>query len=233
MQKEYLLPVSILVAGVLIAGSVLYSTGITANKKAGTANLDTVLNQDSAPTVSLELNAEDVVLGDLKAPITLIEYADFQCPFCGRFYSQVTPKIKENFVKDGEVKMVYRHFAFLGPESVAAAEASECAKDQGKFWEYHDALYDAEVKDGKEHNGNLNETLFSSLAEKLSLNVSEFSKCVADRKYKQKVEDDYSGALKAGVAATPTSFVNGVKVEGALPYSQFEPILKQALQASQ
>ncbi|HEY4499695.1 MAG TPA: DsbA family protein [Candidatus Paceibacterota bacterium] len=233
MQKEYLLPVSILAAGVLIAGSVLYSTGITANKKGATADLDTVLNQDSGAAVSLSLNAEDVVLGDPKAPVTLIEYADFQCPFCGRFYSQVMPKIKENFVKNKEVKIVYRHFAFLGPESVAAAEASECAKDQGKFWEYHNALYDAEVKDGKEHNGNLNETFFMSLAAKLGLNVSNFSQCVTDQKYKQKVEDDYTGALKVGVAATPTSFINGTKVEGALPYSQFEPLLKQAIQASQ
>src|SRR3989344_6619341 len=159
MNKEYLLPVSILVAGVLIAGSVIYSTGLKNRPNNNAAKEPTVLNEEV-----LKLTSDDVVLGDPDAPVTLIEYSDFQCPFCGRFFSQTENLIKENYIQTGKAKFVYRHFAFLGPESVAAAEAVECAKDQGKFWEYHDQLFTEEIKDGKEHNGNLNGALFDTIA---------------------------------------------------------------------
>ncbi len=225
MQKEYFLPASILIAGVLVAGAVIYSTGLK-NSPAG----PTPSNQKVPSAVTLELNSEDVILGDPKAPVTVVAYEDYQCPFCGRFFSQSENLIKENFVKTGKVKMVYRHFAFLGPESVAAAEATECAKDQGKFWEYHDALYVAEIKDGKEHNGNLNETLFKSLASQLGLDTAKFSSCVTSKKYANKVQKDYDQGVVLGVSATPTVFINSQKFEGALPYSQFETVIKALLQ---
>lgn len=225
MNKEYFLPISILVAGVLISGSVLYSVGLK--------NQPTVQNGPSAPeTVTgteLDLTKDDVVLGDLKAPVTLIEYSDFQCPYCGRFFSQSEPQILEEYVKTGKVKFVYRHFAFLGPESQAAANAVECAKDGGKFWQYHDEIFKEEILDGQEHNGNLNQVLFSKIAAKVGLNKTDFASCLDSDKYAGKVENDYTVAQKAGVQATPTVFVNGRKLEGALPYAQFRAAIEQAL----
>jgi protein-disulfide isomerase len=224
-NQNYLLPASILIAGVLVAGAVIYSAGT------GNAN-PSQLGASAEETVSgeaLELNSGDVVLGDLNAPVTMIEYSDFQCPFCGRFYSQTENLIKENYIKDGKVKFVYRHFAFLGPESRAAAEAVECAKDQGKFWQYHDVLFDAEIKDGQEHNGNLNRDLFVSLAQNLGMNTADFAACVDSKKYADKVESDYAGAQSLGVRATPTVFINAQKVEGALPYAQFKVIIDAEL----
>jgi len=223
-NKNYLLPASILIAAVLIAGSVIYSTGAK-NGSGGSSNS----NPENQAAVSPELSSADVILGDPKAPITMIEYSDFQCPFCGRFYSQTEPSLKEQYVKTGKVRFIYRHFAFLGPESRAAAEAAECAKDQSKFWEYHDAIFNAEVADGKEHNGNLNRDLFLDIAENIGLNLGSFTSCLDSNKYAQKVADDYSGAQALGVKATPTVFVNNVKIEGALLFGQFQQVIEQLL----
>jgi len=229
MQKDYVLPVSILIAAVLIAGAVIYSTGLKGVNQE--ANLGGTVNPSPAPEgrVSLDLTSEDVILGDPNAPVTVIEYGDFQCPFCGKFYSQTESLIKENYVATGQVRFVYRHFAFLGPESTEAAKASECAKDQGKFWEYHDALFEEEIRDGREHNGNLNTTLFKSLASQLGLDVDSFSACLQSGKYAAKVKSDYLSAQTAGVRATPTTFVNGQKVEGAVPYSHFQGLIESLL----
>ena len=218
------MPVSILVAGVLIAGAVLYTAGLKSAPK--TADIG------GNPAVSgkeLELTGDDVVLGDLEALVTLIEYSDFQCPFCGRFFSQSEPQIREEYVKTGQVKFVYRHFAFLGPESRAAANAVECAKDEGKFWQYHDELFKSEILDGQENNGNLNQALFLKIADRLGLNRSDFTSCLDNNKYAEKVESDYNVAQQVSVRATPTVFLNGRKLEGALPYNQFKAAIEQAL----
>ena len=224
MQKDYILPISILVAGVLVAGSVIYSTGVKNIQESVKQP-----NQNSDPQVSLELNSDDVVLGDISAPVTIIEYADLQCPFCARFFSQSENQIRENFIKTGKAKMVSRHFAFLGEESFAAAEAVECAKDQGKSWNLRDSIYEEEIKDGKENNGNLNANLFVSFAKKLGMDTSTFSDCLAKNKYSDKIKKDYDGAVAAGVQSTPTIFINNNKIEGAVPFSQISAVIESFL----
>ncbi|MDE2001842.1 MAG: DsbA family protein, partial [Patescibacteria group bacterium] len=219
MNKEYFLPVSILVAAILIAGAVLYSASMSgAPGSAGTAGTQpTVVTSDI-----LKVNNNDVVLGDVNAPVTVVEYSDYQCPFCGRFFTQTEPQIQDAYVKTGKVRFIYRNFPFLGPESVASANAAECAKDQGKFWEYHDALFTTEIADGQENSGNLTRSLFMSLATKLGMDTTQFGSCLDSNKYASKVQSDYSNAKSIGVQATPTFFVNGTKLEGALPYDQFQ-----------
>lgn len=225
--NSYFLPVSILVAGVLIAGSVIYATG---QKSTTQIPPPTAGNNQSAVTPAnlteaLKIGSRDVILGDQKAPVTLIEYGDYQCPFCGRMFTQVEPQLREEYIKTGKVKMVYRDFAFLGPESLAAASAAHCAADQSKFWEYHDALYAAEIKDGKENNGNLNKTLFVKLAGNADLNVGAFTTCYDSNKYVAQVEKDKNDAGAIGVDSTPTNYLNGQMVQGAQPYSVFKSVI--------
>lgn len=226
MQKDYLVPISVLIAGVLIAAAVVYDTGKNSANPSGESNQ---LNPPVNPQVSLELNSGDVILGDASAPVTIIEYGDFQCPFCGKFFSETESLIKENYVRAGKVKFIYRHFAFLGPESTAAAEAVECAKEQKKFWEYHDALYNAEILDGQERNENLNPDLFQSIAAKLNMNSTSFSLCLNSHRYVEKVKQDYAGGLAAGVNSTPTIFINGTKIAGAMPYANFKALIDNFL----
>ncbi len=230
VAQNNFLPISIFLAAVMISGSILYTSG-----RSGAAN-PKAANNPSVPQLAdiktlLAVSERDVILGDQNAPVTFIEYGDFQCPFCGRFFSQVEPQLKEEYVKTGKVKMIYRDMAFLGPESVETAKAAECAKDQGKFWQYHDELFTAEIKDGKEGNGNLNRALFLQIAKSLAMDVNTFTSCYDGAKYASVVDEATANARNGGVNATPTSFVNGTVVQGAQPYEAFKAAIDTALAA--
>lgn len=232
-KNDLLIPISIVVAGILIAGSVLVGlskqSARTEPIPSGGANPPS----PEAPVVAVDqkISAQDVILGDPNAPVSVIEYGDYQCPFCVRFHEQVAIPLRDTYIKEGKVKMAFRSFQFLGPESIATAEAVECAKDQNKFWAYHDIVYAAESKDGQEGNGNLNRALFLKLAGDLKLNTGSFTSCLDTHKHQKKVQSDTASAQQAGVNSTPTSFVNGQKVPGALPYEQFVAIIESQLKA--
>lgn len=221
--KDFSLPASILVAALLIAGAVIYSTG---SKNVGQpADVAAVVGQK-------DLADDDVILGDPKAPVTIVEFGDYQCPFCGRFFSQVEPRIREEYIKTGKAKMVYRDFAFLGPESQDAALASQCAAEQGKFWAYHDKLFETEIADGVERNGNLSSVFLKSLASQLGLDVKKFDSCLDSKKYKDEIQKDYDDAVTAGVRGTPTTFINGKLASGAVPYETIQSLIEEALKSS-
>lgn len=225
--NSYFLSASILTAGILIAGSVLYSTSKGTSNPApqptGGNNPPAVASADLSKV--LAVGNRDIILGDQKAPVTLIEYGDYQCPFCGKMFTQVEPQLREEYIKTGKVKMVYRNFQFLGAESTNAGASAECAKDQGKFWVYHDELYKAEIADGKENSGNLNRALFVNLAEKAGLDANVFASCYDNNKYVAQIEKDKNDASAIGVNATPTNYINGQMVQGAQPYAAFKSVI--------
>lgn len=220
------LPVSILVAAIIIAGSIIYVAGV--RNRGGIAPA-TEKTENGQVVVSLEellkIREGDVILGEPTAPVTLIEYGDYQCPFCGRFFTQTEPSLREDYIRPGKVKMVYRDLAFLGPESQAAAEAAACAKEQGKFWAYHDELFRQEVADGVENNGNLNRDLFLKIAAQTELDVSGFTSCLDSKKYAASVKATTQEAQRLGINATPTSFINGRQIQGAQPYASFQSVI--------
>ncbi|MEK7641282.1 MAG: DsbA family protein [Patescibacteria group bacterium] len=222
-QKDILLPGSIIVASLLIAGALVYNVGAR-NLAPQEANLvDIVSDKD--------LTDDDVILGSAGAPVTIVEFGDYQCPFCGRFFTDVEPRLREDYIKTGKARMVYRDFAFLGPESVDAAMASQCAAEQKAFWSFHDALYAAEVKDGVEHNGNLNEQLFKTIASGLKLDRALFDNCLSSKKYFKEIEKDYNDGIAAGVRGTPATYVNGKMISGAASYDSFKSAVDEALKS--
>lgn len=215
-KSAYLLPASIILAAILISGSILVLVGRSqpAAPSGGTDGTTT-----STITLPPAISGSDVILGDPKAPVSIIEYADYQCPFCGRFYQQTEPLIRDQYIKTGKVKMVYRDFQFLGPESIAAANAAGCAKDQNQFWAYHDAIYNTELADGHENNGNLTRTLFIQLAQQLKLDIPTFTQCLDSNKYQAQITQDTNNASQVGVNSTPTIFIDDQKVIGAQPFT--------------
>lgn len=227
-KSSYFLPISILVAGVLISAAVIYSSGGKNSGNLAALTVPPAPQQNAAADVS-KILGRDVVLGNPNAPVTFVEYADYQCPFCAQFFEQTEPLIIKNYVDTGKVKFIFRSFQFLGPESVAAAEAAECAKDQNKFWPYHDALYSAEAADGHENNGNLNRNLFLKLAGDVGLDLKSFAACIDGNKYAGQIKKDAADAQAVGVNSTPVSFINGEEVQGALPYGQFAAIIDNFL----
>lgn len=231
-QKKYelSLPVSILISGILISGSIIYLVGSQNRPSAQPANVAENNPPSRKLADLLSIKERDVILGEVDAPVTFVEYGDYQCPFCGRFFSQTEPSLRKDYVQTGKVKMVYRDLAFLGPESQAAAEAAECAKDQGKFWAYHDELFKEEIADSVENNGNLSRELFLELASRVGLYASEFASCLDGKKYSDLVKSTTQEAQALGVNATPTSFVNGELIQGAQPYTVFQSAIDKYLQ---
>lgn len=223
-DRDILLPASILVAALLVAGALVYSAGA---RSAAPSPID------SAASVSAEgLIDDDVILGDPSAQVTVVEFGDYQCPYCGRFFTDVESKLREEYIKTGKVRMVFRDFAFLSAESFNAAMATQCAAEQKKFWEYHDGLFAAEVIDGREHNGNLSDAFFKALASSLGMDRNRFDSCLLSKKYEKEIAKDYNDGLAAGVTGTPTTFVDGQVISGAPDYSSVKQVIEQALKAT-
>jgi protein-disulfide isomerase len=164
--------------------------------------------------------------GDPNAPVTIIEFGDFQCPFCGRHATTVGPQIDEQYIQSGKVRFGYSNFAFLGQESNWAAEAAECASDQDKYWEYHDVLYSSQ---SGENQGAFNKDNLKKFAKELGLDTSAFNECLDSGKYTQLIQDESSMASSIGVRSTPTFLINGQAVVGAQPYEIFQQTIDSFL----
>lgn len=167
-------------------------------------------------------------LGDKTAKVTVIEFADFQCPYCERWFQQVEPQIVQQYVQTGKVNFVYKHSAFLGQESDWAAQAAECAADQGKFWEYHDLLFQQQ---NGENQGTFVKDNLIGFAQQLELDRSKFTACLQNDQTLDRVQADTQEAQQASVNGTPTFFINGQRIVGAQPYSTFQAAIEQALSA--
>lgn len=166
------------------------------------------------------------VLGDASAPVTVVEYADFQCPVCKRAESSIISRIEEEYVLDGRVKIEFRMFPFLGQESWDAAQAAEAAREQGKFWEYHNALFNAQ---GRENSGAFAYDELVRLAREAGLDVARFEATLTANTYLDAIQREKDAAVEAGVNSTPTFFVNGEKIVGAQEYSVFRDAIERAL----
>ena len=173
-----------------------------------------------APVQDFSITKDDHVRGEFEAPITLVEYSDFECPFCERHYPTLK-KILSDYA--GQVRLVYKHFPLgFHPNAQKAAEASECADEQGKFWEYHDKLF-------ANQPGGYGLDKFKQWAEDLDLNVAKFNDCLDAGKYAGKVQADETDGQGRGVQGTPATFVNGQLVSGAVPYESFQSVIDQIL----
>ncbi len=145
---------------------------------------------------------------------------------CKDFALGIGRQLKKDFVDTGQMRFVYRHFAFLGEESFRAAEASECAADQGKFWEYHDVIYE---NWGGVNTGAFYDDPLIGFAEGLGLDRKVFSTCLTGGKYRDKVEGDVKDGERFGVNSTPTLFVNGRKVQNATSYDDYARLIESEL----
>ena len=165
----------------------------------------------------LEVKDTDHVRGNKDAKITIVEYSDFQCPYCSSFHDTMKQVVQ---AYSDDVKWVYRHFPLdsLHPLARKAAEASECAADQGKFWEYADQFFD--------NQKGLSLSDLSMIASDINLNISEFDSCLSSNKYASKVETDFQEGASIGVRGTPGSFINGQVIPGAVPFEQMQAAIE-------
>lgn len=219
--------IAILISAWIIGMSIIAAGWLITRElaKNNLANQNYTTPQITGP-VNIEVPAGIPVLGDNNSKVTMIEFADFQCPFCGEWQKTVFQEIKSKYIDSGKVRFVFMDFAFLGEESTRSAEAARCAADQNKFWEYHDYLYE---KQNGENEGAFADANLKQFAKDLKLNGSEFNSCFDSGKYKQKLSEDITKAEQYGVQSTPTVFINGIKYEGVLPFSEYEKAIEAEL----
>lgn len=198
-----------------------------ARPNAAIAQNPTAQNESSRQQV-LELLANQTknYIGDKQAPVRMYEFSDFRCPYCAKYNLDTGKKIFSNYVEQGKVYLGFVHLAILGEDSVRAAIASECAAEQGKFWEYHELLF-AQRQGG--NTPDYSSENLKALAQQLKLNIADFSECLDTERYAATVMQQTQFARQLGLTSTPSFLINGKAIIGAQPYEVFEGIIEEAL----
>ena len=180
---------------------------------------------------------DDPIRGDPNAPITIVEFSDFQCPFCARFHTQTLPAILEEYIDAGKVNLVYRDFPLesIHPNALPAAVAAECANEQGKYWEYHDMLFETQNGWSRLSSEAVIST-FSEYAGEIGLEQEQFDSCLESGKYLEEVKNDLSDGRAYDITGTPGFFIGNdeigfVKLSGAQPFDSFKQVIDAQLDA--
>ncbi len=175
----------------------------------------------SAAGIRVSANA----MGEAGAPVTIEEWGDFQCPACRAFAVGTEPQLRTTYIAPGMVRFVFHHLAFIGQESTWAAEAAECAGEEGRFFDFHDKLY---ALQSGENTGTFTKANLQKIAHDLGLSAG-LDACLASDRYAQRVHADTVAGQQKSVSATPTFFINGRKVEGTLSFEQLRAIIDPLL----
>ena len=206
-MKLYYLAIPIMI-GVLVGG-ILSEYGVNSN------------NSEKLTSTKLIENGSPF-MGNINAPITIVEWGDYQCTFCYKFHQNTLDIINEDFIKTGKVKIIFKDFPLNGVDSKLAAEASYCAQDQEKYWKYHDELY---KNWGGERTGWITRESLDKFAETVDLDLKKFNKCLDDHKYENKVDLLYEFGKEIGIDATPSFLVFNdqkmIKIRGNQPLEVF------------
>ena len=185
----------------------------------------------SGQNAPINLTSGSPVLGSASAPITIVEFGDYQCEACYHWYHNTRADIIDNYIETGKVNLVFMDLPFLGRDSITAAQATYCADDQGKYWEYHETLYNfQEAID----NGWASKDRLVSFAFNLDMNLDEFNDCMDSSKYAKRVKANYDESQRFGAEATPTFLIispDGAvkKITSAQPYSVFSQVIEPML----
>ncbi|MCH7967885.1 MAG: DsbA family protein [Thaumarchaeota archaeon] len=193
--------------------------------------LSIIENVESGENVTL-LTAEKLLKngspmqGSSRAPITILEWGDYQCTFCYRFHESSLKVIQKEYIETGMVNLVFKDFPLNGPDSVLAAEATYCANDQGRYWLYHDELY---TNWAGERTGWITDNSLNMFAESVDLDIEKFNSCLDDHKYRQKVLDLEQFGRNIGIDATPSFLVFNdekiIKITGNQPLDVFRKVI--------
>lgn len=238
-----LLPISILVASVLVSGSLSYFGYEYANKmtddvfnakveqgiKAFIAKQQADQPEDKTGTVVQgDFTDDDAVLGDSDAPVTMIEFSDYQCPVCQRFHAEVFPTLKSKYIDTGKMKLVYRDLPLtsIHPNAYPAALAAECAKDQGgddMYYTMHENMFKAALSE------EMTAESLRKSAGASGVNLSEFDSCVAADKFKDEIAKDSQDAADIGFRGTPGFLINGYMMDGLFSLEAYEQVIDKAL----
>ena len=178
---------------------------------------------------------DDPIKGNPDAPITIVEFSDFQCPFCARFHESTLPLLEQNYISTGKVNFVYRDFPIqsIHPNAIPAALAAECADEQEKFWEMHDMIFESQ-KAWQDLQISQSANLFKQYVSEIGLDEDQFASCLDSGKYLEEIRNDLNDGRTYGVTGTPGFFVGNEKIGftkliGAQPFSSFQRVIDEQL----
>ncbi|MGD1834828.1 MAG: thioredoxin domain-containing protein [Nitrososphaeraceae archaeon] len=206
---------------------------VNSNFMTAVAQSDEDTNQENVLKLSNLIADGSPTLGDPNAPITIIDFSDFQCSMCARYVKSTEPIINENYVETGKANLIFKHFPIRGFDSMGASLAAQCLNDQGKFWEFHNMLYHNQ---GRIDSGWVNPENLNNFASQIEgINMKEFKSCFDSKKYKNHVENDLELAKKYEFKDSPSFIIvnsNGTDPEflsGAHPFPSFASIIDKKL----
>tara|TARA_B110000014_G_scaffold248666_1_gene223233 strand:+ start:19 stop:669 length:651 start_codon:yes stop_codon:yes gene_type:complete len=212
-MKIYFLAIPIIIG-------VIVGVGLISNLEQ-TDNNSSILNEEN-------LLRGSTVAGNPNAEITIVEFGDYQCTFCYKFHNETMKKIDENYIKTENVNFVYKDFPLNGEQSILASEASYCAQKQNKFWEYHDTLYN---NWGGENTGWITKNVLLGFARDIKLNLDDFSQCLENSEFRQKVLQNEKFGREIGINATPSFLIFNddelYRIVGAQPFEKFEQVFQK------
>jgi protein-disulfide isomerase len=213
----------------ILVGYVAWGTGTSGEA----VQSSQTANQASGPVVEAPVATEEAqfvrydvfsqsayALGPEDALITIVEFSDFQCPFCRRWHEEVYEPLLAAY--PGKIRMVYRHLPLtsIHPDAFSAAEAAMCAGEQEAFWQYHEKLFSSET---------LGSEVYTQYAQELSLDVTAFEACMTEHRYQEAIQTDSDFAINLGISSTPTFFINGLAIVGAQPLDVFKQVIDKEL----
>jgi len=194
-------------------------------------NAKTQNNNNEKFQMSLLSDHASPELGSKDAPITMVEFGDYQCFYCNKFYHTTEPDIMKNYVNTGKVKLIFKDLTIIGQDSINAAHAAHCAQEKGKFWEYHDVLYN---NWSGENTGWASSKNLLDFAKQVGITDSDFNSCMSVARYTSIIKSSVTDAQTLGLTGTPDFFIIGpdnsvTKIIGAQPYEVFDEIFKSKL----
>lgn len=187
--------------------------------------------EPSKVTIETFIDNGSPILGNPNAPITLVEFGDYQCHFCNVFFHSTEDSILKNYIETGKVNMIFKDFNIIGPDSINASHGAHCANDQDMFWEYHDILYSNWTG---ENNGWASSENLLKFAQDVGLDIDEWSECMLEGRYSQTIVASNEDAKSLELTGTPSFFVIGpdgkiTRLFGAQPFTAFENIFETEL----
>ena len=198
------------------------SAGITGGV---VAEENAVPNQPTNPSPTVNMKSlidDDAIKGNKNAPVTIVEFSDYECPFCAKFYSETLPQIQEKYIKTGKVKFVYKDLPLsFHANAQKAAEAAECAGEQDKYYEMHNILFERGVQGGVPS--------FKQYSQQIGLNTNKFNTCLDSGAMASEVAKDINDAQSVGIQGTPGFIINGQLISGAMPFATFDQAIQNAL----
>ena len=230
MNKRAIVSITFVVLVIVVAVSFSSYQANLLEMHDKTKYLEKIAAKTASPLINLENGSPP--LGSDVAPITIVEFGDYQCEACYHWFHNTRTSLIDNYIETGKAKLVFVDLPFLGRDSPKAAQASYCAEDQGKYWEYHTILYT--FQDGPPDSGWADRDRLNSFAFSLDMNMDEFNDCVDSSKHQKRVKANYNEAVKHGVQQTPTFIIisqDGTieKFAGAQPYSVFAATIEPML----